>query len=620
MINNEDEEESKDLFYLQLNADYNWRGKSNFHEGKKISRFMITEEKQKKYIKMLKTTGTDNEDKKTPEYYYIVNTFDVCCIEGKERLVKKNKNNKYLISVEEMWEIINNCHVNCGHGGEKRTMYYIKKNMGIVNISLQHVKLFISMCKSCLKKKILKKSKYLNPIISNGFLERVQVDLIDMKSALTVSENRFNYVFVFQDHLTKYVILKPLVNKQVSSIITVLIDIFTTIGCPKILQSDNGNEFNFEDEIGKIWPDIKIIKGRPRHPQSQGSIERANQDIQQMLRCYIDQHKYIDWSTALPFIQLQKNTALNRTIATSPYYAVFGQNIKCPVNRNQYQNIREEEEEIILDEIYNICDKEKEEITLILNKNDENTIDDIIEIEIMEYDEFHNEEEMGHKVLPQKNEEEDFNIYMKIQENSARIMNFRDNVVSKMKKAAEKMTSSSNTKHLDSFSCKYDIGTIVTIQIPKVDRIHKLGFNNMLGRVVKYFPSINKYKIESLESKIIIKHLFSPNDLTKVNLEKNNDNLPQCSSSSSLQHQLSNNEKPLRSVIINESHNLSVYCSCLSTCNSLKCPCKKVNRNCRVGICHVKNTKTNNMKILCKNNYDKKNDTSRRYKTRKSVK
>lgn len=32
---------------------------------------------------------------------------------------------------------------------------------------------------------------------------------------------------------------------------------------------------------------VIIVHGRPRHPQSQGSIERSNQDVEHMLRAWM---------------------------------------------------------------------------------------------------------------------------------------------------------------------------------------------------------------------------------------------------------------------------------------------------------------------------------------------
>ena len=57
-----------------------------------------------------------------------------------------------------------------------------------------------------------------------------------------------------------------------------LLFIFLDFGAPHVLQSDNGREFTAQDitELCSLWPELVLVNGRPRHPQSQGSVERTN--------------------------------------------------------------------------------------------------------------------------------------------------------------------------------------------------------------------------------------------------------------------------------------------------------------------------------------------------------
>lgn len=90
----------------------------------------------------------------------------------------------------------------------------------------------------------------------------------------------------YQDHYTKFVVLKPLINKSAEEIFHNLLDIYTTFGAPVILHSDNGREFvnSIRTELHSMWNDVKIVHGKPRHSQSQGSIERANRRY----ACHLD--------------------------------------------------------------------------------------------------------------------------------------------------------------------------------------------------------------------------------------------------------------------------------------------------------------------------------------------
>jgi transposase InsO family protein len=54
---------------------------------------------------------------------------------------------------------------------------------------------------------------------------------------------------------------------------------------PNILHSDKGREFcnQIIKSLCEMWNDIKIVHGKLRHNESQGSVERANQDVENML-------------------------------------------------------------------------------------------------------------------------------------------------------------------------------------------------------------------------------------------------------------------------------------------------------------------------------------------------
>jgi len=68
----------------------------------------------------------------------------------------------------------------------------------------------------------------------------LQVDLIDFQS---FPDGDFSWLLVYQDHGTKYVMLVPMVSKRKDSVAAALLRIFTVLGAPAILQSDNGREF-----------------------------------------------------------------------------------------------------------------------------------------------------------------------------------------------------------------------------------------------------------------------------------------------------------------------------------------------------------------------------------------
>lgn len=291
------------------------------------SRFLFTSSKLKHYIKCV-ITAKEGDRKKVPADYALLNRYDVARIgEDKEILIKKNSIDPYIryISDTEVFDVIYDAHVNVCHGGQKRTHCEVKKT--VANVTREQVALFLSYCVTCEEKRSIKKNKrVVRPITSSGYSERGQVDLIDMRSCQTTD----NYCFIlhYQDNFTKFSILKALHSKQTSEVSQHLYDIFTIMGAPKILQSDNGKEFvgaPLTTMMKTFWPETKLIRGSPRHPQSQGSVEKANGDVKRMLCGLMREKNTCNWVDLLKQVQWIKNTVSHRVIGMSPYEAVFGQ-------------------------------------------------------------------------------------------------------------------------------------------------------------------------------------------------------------------------------------------------------------------------------------------------------
>ncbi|XP_047002745.1 KRAB-A domain-containing protein 2-like [Schistocerca americana] len=107
---------------------------------------------------------------------------------------------------------------------------------------------------------------------------------------------------VYEDRLTKFVVLRPLKSKTAE-------------------ESDNGREFinKIMSNLPELWTNFKIVLGKPRHSQSQGSI-----DIENMLTTWAQEHNTMEWRCALRFVQLIKNSAIHFGIKKSLYQAMFG--------------------------------------------------------------------------------------------------------------------------------------------------------------------------------------------------------------------------------------------------------------------------------------------------------
>ena len=218
----------------------------------------------------------------------------------------------------------------------------------IENIARDYCKLYTDLCPICIQRQTRSRPVAgLKPIVTYGFGTRGQVDLIDFQS---MPDGSFRFLMNYMDHGVKFLFSIPIVQKTGSSIAVALLQIFTVIGPPMILQSDNGSEFHgaamndrqrrvygklvrlTDDEIDEIiteikqlWPECRMVRGSPRHSQSNGGIERVNRTMQDKLGAWMTDTSSRRWSVGCRLMMWRYNTQIHRTVKDIPYRLVFGQ-------------------------------------------------------------------------------------------------------------------------------------------------------------------------------------------------------------------------------------------------------------------------------------------------------
>lgn len=144
-------------------------------------------------------------------------------------------------------EFIHDAHLATGHGGRNRLVKEINNKYN--NMTTEAVMLYLSLCEEFQKKaKGKNEGIVIKPILTSEMNSWCQMDLIDLQ---TQPDNDFKFILNYQDHLTKFVVLRPLKTKTASEVAKQLMDIFTLLGAPSILQCHNGRE-----QIGIITYDI----------------------------------------------------------------------------------------------------------------------------------------------------------------------------------------------------------------------------------------------------------------------------------------------------------------------------------------------------------------------------
>ena len=295
----------------------------NLSEEKGLSSVLISRESYNAIVERLTEIANSPGEKKSSKDYRLMNRYELYSVSrnAAKKLRKKGTLLRYL-SNDDLFDAIHTAHISSGHGA--RDISHNKTKISYANITKEIIQIYVNLCESCnLKKSRIRKSLVVKPILSNEMNSRCQVDLIDFQSE---PDNDYKFVLNYQDHLTKFCILRPLYTKTAKEVSVEVLEIFCTFGNPHILQSDNGREFanKVVEKIIEKWPGCKIVHGKPRHSQSQGSVERANRDVEAIIACWLRDNKSRSWSTALPFVQYQKNNRLHSGIGRTPYEAMFG--------------------------------------------------------------------------------------------------------------------------------------------------------------------------------------------------------------------------------------------------------------------------------------------------------
>ena len=116
----------------------------------------------------------------------------------------------------------------------------------------------------------------LNPIeVPNEPFSKI---IIDCVGPLPKTSRGNQYILTVLCPTTRYPLAFPLRNICAKNIVKKLLNVFTTYGFPKEIQSDRGTNFTsnlFKEALASF--NVKHTLASPYHPQSQGALERHHQ-------------------------------------------------------------------------------------------------------------------------------------------------------------------------------------------------------------------------------------------------------------------------------------------------------------------------------------------------------
>ncbi|KAL0185385.1 hypothetical protein M9458_021082, partial [Cirrhinus mrigala] len=152
-------------------------------------------------------------------------------------------------------------------------------------------------------------------------------------TVLEPSSSGLENVLVMTDVFTKYTLAVPTRDQRAETVAQVfVVEWFCKFGVPGRIHSDQGR--NFESSlIQQLCSLYKVEKSRttPYHPAGNGQCERFNRTLHNLLRTLPPSSKR-DWALCLPQVLFSYNTTPHQSTGESPYYLMFGQEPRLPVD------------------------------------------------------------------------------------------------------------------------------------------------------------------------------------------------------------------------------------------------------------------------------------------------
>ena len=210
-----------------------------------------------------------------------------------------------------------------GHLGQQKTLDRIATRFYWPGV-YQEV---VAFCKSCPTCQLTSRSKrgmkapLVNLPIIDVPLARIAMDVV---GPLDKSRAGHKYILVTCDYATRYPEAFPLRNTKSRQVANSLIQLFSRVGIPREIITDQGTNFNsgFMRQVYSLLG-IRGIRTTPYHPQTDGMVERFNQTLKAMLRKYVSD-TVDNWDQWLPYLLFAYREVPQVSTGYSPFKLLYG--------------------------------------------------------------------------------------------------------------------------------------------------------------------------------------------------------------------------------------------------------------------------------------------------------
>lgn len=218
-----------------------------------------------------------------------------------------------------------------GHLGRDKTLAALERSFFWPNMRGE-VENYVKTCPTCQLVKPTNQSPLglLQPLpIPERRWQQVSMDFI---MQLPRTARGKDAILVFVDKLTKMVHLVPTTTAVDAPGTAKLFfnSVFRLHGMPEILISDRDPRFTsaFWKSLFKLV-DTRLTMSTAFHPQTDGQTERVNRTVEDILRCYTDEHQ-TNWDLLLTPVEFAINNSVQASTRFTPFYLNYGRHPATP--------------------------------------------------------------------------------------------------------------------------------------------------------------------------------------------------------------------------------------------------------------------------------------------------
>lgn len=167
---------------------------------------------------------------------------------------------------------------------------------------------------------------------------------MDIIGPLPRTKSGNKYILTICDYATRYPEAIPLPSTEAERIAKELVIMFSRMGIPKEILTDQGTNF-MSTLLQEIYQLLNITRIRtfPYHPQTDGLVERFNGTFKSMMKKFTSKNQK-DWDEYLPYLLFAYREAVHGRHVRGPLEALreswTGEEVKQPTTLERLSQVR----------------------------------------------------------------------------------------------------------------------------------------------------------------------------------------------------------------------------------------------------------------------------------------